>query len=69
MGSEAPPPMTPFCCRILIRGATESIAAVRYCMGDKGKMGAGGEDPRSGRAGLACGGGAVRSVSSITDMF
>src|SRR5436305_8270101 len=31
MGSEAPPPMTPFCCRILIKGATESIAAVRYC--------------------------------------
>jgi hypothetical protein len=52
IGSDAPPPMTPFCCRILIKGATESIAAAKYCMGDKGRKVAGGKDPRSGRAGL-----------------
>ncbi len=37
IGNDFPPPAIPFCCLILMSGATESNTAVRYCMGERGR--------------------------------
>ena len=81
IGTEVPPPAIPFCCRILISGATESMMAVRYLTGDRGNTGAFGTGNSSpgvvgleiavsrGYRGFICGGGFVRKVSRIMDTF
>lgn len=69
MGRLAPPPITPRCWRILTSGATLSIAAVRYAIGESGRIEAGAVVGRRGFWGEDWGGGAVRSVSRIMDMF
>jgi hypothetical protein len=66
MGCIAPPPSIPRCWRILINGAMPSIAAVRYCIGERGRASRGvpaaSRTCRSGCARFIWGAGAVRRV-------
>ena len=68
-GSAAPPPAAPFRARMRSKGATESMATVRYWMGSSGRWLAGGEPGTRGRAGFGTGGGAVRRWFRMKDMF
>lgn len=64
-----PPPAAPFWDRIRRRGATESIASVRYRIGLRGRWDAGGAPGSKGRLGLTAGGEAVRRCVRIIAIF
>ena len=67
--NATPPPAAPFCERIRRRGATESIASVRYSIGLRGRWLVGGAPGIRGCLGSVLGGDAVRNRSSIIAIF
>jgi hypothetical protein len=67
--SATPPPAAPLWLRMRIRGATESMASVRYRTGLRGRCDGGGAPGRRGFAGLMVGMGDVRRCWRMRAMF